>query len=227
MGVLYFNDPLDDCPGLGVINNRIQAMLMEKLSHLGIKSHLVRLLNMREQLVKVVEPLDFSIKMHSMLMGDLVDNLNLGESGTILTQPLREYWINGKDKTPHRVGLEHLQVLDMIDEEETALIATLCGRINDFLQGCFLALNMKLVHYNVRFAYAPSQDFWSSSLIDFCLIDLINFQKSTVIDITTGAVMNNISCFDYKKSSINGYEEMARRFGMIAPEAPQETRMIG
>src|SRR5215475_9615512 len=41
--------------GKGVINNRISEFLMTKLAEIGIPTHFVRRLNMREQLVREVE----------------------------------------------------------------------------------------------------------------------------------------------------------------------------
>src|SRR5713101_7690930 len=42
-------------PGKGVLNNRISEFLMLKLAEIGIPTHLVRRLNMREQLVREVD----------------------------------------------------------------------------------------------------------------------------------------------------------------------------
>ena len=41
--------------GKGVINNRISEHVFTRLSHIGIPTHFIRRLNMREQLVRQVE----------------------------------------------------------------------------------------------------------------------------------------------------------------------------
>ncbi|MBT6284280.1 MAG: phosphoribosylaminoimidazolesuccinocarboxamide synthase, partial [Rhodospirillaceae bacterium] len=41
--------------GKGVINNRISEFLMTRISEIGIPTHFIRRLNMREQLVREVE----------------------------------------------------------------------------------------------------------------------------------------------------------------------------
>jgi phosphoribosylaminoimidazole-succinocarboxamide synthase len=50
--------------GKGVLNNRISEYLMTRLGEVGIPTHFVRRLNMREQLIKEVEivPLDFKLE---------------------------------------------------------------------------------------------------------------------------------------------------------------------
>src|SRR6201995_5065569 len=41
--------------GKGVLNNRISEYLMLRLSEIGVPTHFIRTLNMREQLVRAVE----------------------------------------------------------------------------------------------------------------------------------------------------------------------------
>ena len=47
--------------GKGVLNNRISEHILSNLSQIGIKNHLVKRLNMREQVIKLVEiiPIEF------------------------------------------------------------------------------------------------------------------------------------------------------------------------
>ena len=49
--------------GKGILNNRISEHILTQLSNVGIKNHLVKRLNMREQLVKLVEiiPIEFIV----------------------------------------------------------------------------------------------------------------------------------------------------------------------
>src|SRR4026207_596041 len=53
--------------GKGVINNRISEYLMTRLNEIGVPTHFVRRLNMREQLVREVEivPIEVVIRNHA------------------------------------------------------------------------------------------------------------------------------------------------------------------
>ena len=42
--------------GRGVLNNRISDVLMTRLTEMGVANHLIRRLNMREQVVRATEP---------------------------------------------------------------------------------------------------------------------------------------------------------------------------
>ena len=51
----FNNQKKDVIEGKGILNNRISEHILTQLSNVGIKNHLVKRLNMREQLVKMVE----------------------------------------------------------------------------------------------------------------------------------------------------------------------------
>ena len=76
--------------GKGVLNNRISEHILSNLSQIGIKNHLVKRLNMREQIIKLVEiiPIEFIIR--NIATGSLTKRLGI-EDGTVLKEPLIEY----------------------------------------------------------------------------------------------------------------------------------------
>ena len=51
----FNNQKKSTIEGKGVLNNRISEHILSNLSQIGIKNHLVKRLNMREQLIKLVE----------------------------------------------------------------------------------------------------------------------------------------------------------------------------
>ena len=69
--------------GKGVLNNRISEHIYNILSQSGIKTHLEKRLNMREQLVKKVEILPIEFIIRNIATGSLTKRLNITE-GTVL-----------------------------------------------------------------------------------------------------------------------------------------------
>src|SRR5205085_2973426 len=65
--------------GKGVINNRISEFLMLKLAEIGIPTHLLRRLNMREQLVREVEIIPLEVVVCNVAAGDLSQRLGIPE----------------------------------------------------------------------------------------------------------------------------------------------------
>ena len=86
----FNNKKKDTIEGKGVLNNRISEHILTNLSQVGIKNHLVKRINMREQLIKFVEiiPLEFIVR--NIATGSLTKRLGI-EDGTVLDDPLIEY----------------------------------------------------------------------------------------------------------------------------------------
>ena len=63
--------------GKGVMNNRISEHLMTSLSEMGIPTHLVRRLNMREQLIREVEIIPLEVIVRNVVAGSLATRFGL------------------------------------------------------------------------------------------------------------------------------------------------------
>src|SRR5919198_5689751 len=77
--------------GKGVINNRISEYLMTKLNEIGVPTHFVRRLNMREQLVRHVEIIPVEVVIRNVAAGSLSKRLGIAE-GTALPRSVVEYY---------------------------------------------------------------------------------------------------------------------------------------
>ena len=73
--------------GKGILNNRISEYILSNLNEVGIKNHLVKRINMREQLVKSVEIIPIEFVVRNIATGSLTNRLGI-EEGTILDYPL-------------------------------------------------------------------------------------------------------------------------------------------
>ena len=74
--------------GKGVLNNRISEFLMAKLSEIGIPTHFVRRLNMREQLIKKVEIIPIEIVVRNVAAGSFSDRFGISEGSPLPVQLL-------------------------------------------------------------------------------------------------------------------------------------------
>ena len=65
--------------GKGVLNNRISEHILSNLSEVGIKNHLVKRINMREQLVKLVDIIPIEFIVRNIATGSLTKRLGIEE----------------------------------------------------------------------------------------------------------------------------------------------------
>ena len=93
--------------GKGVLNNRISEHILTNLSQIGIKNHLVKRINMREQLIKFVEIIPIEFIVRNIVTGSLTKRLGI-EDGTVLDEPLIEYCLKDDKLGDPLISKEHI-----------------------------------------------------------------------------------------------------------------------
>jgi phosphoribosylaminoimidazole-succinocarboxamide synthase len=223
--VLYFKDNCQRqdnvaVTGKGVINNRLSEMFMVRLSDIGVQTHLIRRLNMREQLVRATEALPFHSVIHNVASGNFAKRLNLDE-GMLLPEAIPEFHIKNKETTEPVISERHITALGWADEEELERINGINQRVNDFLCGQFLALGLRLIRYKLEFGRIYLSEYLGDTQI--VLIDEISVDTCCVLDIKTGQRWD-VHCLtpeelrDYDQRSI--YHKLADRFGLLTEGGP-------
>src|SRR5690348_2582354 len=102
--------------GKGVINNRISEFLMTKLAEIGIPTHFVRRLNMREQLVRQVEIIPIEVVVRNVVAGSLSKRLGIDE-GTQLPRTIIEYYYKDDALGDPLIADEHIACFGWASQE--------------------------------------------------------------------------------------------------------------
>jgi len=136
--------------GKGVLNNRISEHILTNLAQIGIKNHLVKRLNMREQIIKLVEiiPIEFIIR--NVATGSITKRLGI-EDGAVLKEPLLEYCLKDDKLGDPLIAEEHILAFDWATKEELKKIKKMILRINDFMIGMFRGVGIKLIDFKLEF----------------------------------------------------------------------------
>ena len=103
--------------GKGVLNNRISEYLLSSLAQCGIKTHFIKRLNMREQLIRRAEIIPIEFIVRNVASGSLTKRLCIPE-GTILEKPLLEYCLKNDELQDPIVSKEHIFTFDWASKEE-------------------------------------------------------------------------------------------------------------
>ena len=136
--------------GKGILNNRISEHILSSLNQVGIETHLIKRINMREQLVKLVEIIPIEFVVRNIATGSLTKRLGI-EDGTVLDKPLIEFCYKNDDLNDPLVAKEHITAFGWAEEIELNWIINQCLRINDFMQGMFKGVGIKLVDFKLEF----------------------------------------------------------------------------
>ena len=101
---------------------------------------------MREQLVQHVEIIPIEFIVRNIATGSLTKRLGI-EDGTVLDNPLIEYCLKDDDLGDPLVSTGHILAFKWMEKDELNLINKELNRINDFLQGMFRGVGIKLVDF--------------------------------------------------------------------------------
>jgi phosphoribosylaminoimidazole-succinocarboxamide synthase len=220
--VQYFKDDttaLDNAKkavieGKGVLNNRISEYLMTQLNLIGVPTHFVRRLNMREQLVKEVEIVPLEVKVRNVAAGSLSKRLGI-EEGTPLPRSIIEYYYKNDALHDPWVSEEHITAFGWASPQDLDDMVNLTIRINDFLSGLFLGAGIKLVDFKVEFGRL-----WENDYMRIVLADEISPDCCRLWDVTTGEKLDKDRFRRDLGGLMEAYSEVARRLGIL-PESGQ------
>ena len=199
--------------GKGILNNRISEHILYNLGQVGIKNHLVKRLNMREQLVKFVEivPIEFIVR--NIATGSLTKRLGI-EDGTVLESPLIEYCYKNDELGDPLVSKEHIYTFDWATKKEIEKVDRYLLRINDFMIGMFRGVGIKLVDFKVEFGR-----YKNNNKTEIILADEISPDTCRLWDIKSEKKMDKDRFRKNLGNVMQAYQDVARRLGILHEES--------
>ena len=136
--------------GKGVLNNRISAYLMTQLDEIGLPTHFIKAINMREQLIWDIQMLPFQIVVRNLASKEMEKRFGV-EEGAHLPRSIVEFQLKNEKLTFPTISDEHIITFGWADQEELEDIYHMALRVNDFLTGLFLGLGLKLADVTLEF----------------------------------------------------------------------------
>ena len=205
----FNNQKKDVIDGKGILNNRISEHILTNLNQVGIKNHLIKRLNMREQLVQHVEIIPIEFIVRNIATGSLTKRLGI-EDGTVLEYPLVEYCLKNDELGDPLISKEHILAFKWMDDFEIDFVNNELARINDFLQGMFRGVGIKLVDFKVEFGRLEN-----NGKKDIILADEISPDTCRLWDATTDKKLDKDRFRKDLGNLVEGYQEVARRLDIL------------
>jgi phosphoribosylaminoimidazole-succinocarboxamide synthase len=203
--------------GKGVLNNRISEYLLNSLAQCGVQTHLIKRLNMREQLVKQVQIIPIEFVVRNIATGSLTKRLGISE-GTVLEKPLLEYYLKNDELGDPLISKEHIYSFEWANEKEIGTIDKMSLRINDILQGLFRGVGIKLVDFKLEYGRSWNKD---KEVNEIILADEISPDTCRLWDVKTDKKLDKDRFRKDLGNLIEAYQDVARRLGIM----PEETNI--
>ena len=202
--------------GKGVLNNRISEFIMVRLAEIGIPTHFIRRLNMREQLIKEVEIVPLEVIVRNTAAGSICKRLGFTE-GQPLPRSIVEFCYKADELDDPVVSEEHITAFGWATPPELDEIAGLSLRINDYMQGLFRAINIRLIDFKLEFGRLYEND-----EMRIILADEISPDSCRLWDATTNAKLDKDRFRRDMGGVAEAYQEVARRLGIIPESGPRD-----
>jgi phosphoribosylaminoimidazole-succinocarboxamide synthase len=198
--------------GKGVLNNRISEHIFNLLNRIGIPTHFIRRLNMREQLIREVEIIPLEIVVRNVAAGSLSKRLGI-EEGTVLPRSIIEFYYKKDDLDDPMVSEEHITAFGWATPPEIDDMMALAIRVNDFLSGLFAGVGIQLVDFKIECGRL-----WEGEMMRIVVADEISPDSCRLWDAQTKDKLDKDRFRRDMGGLLEAYQEVARRLGILVEQ---------
>jgi phosphoribosylaminoimidazole-succinocarboxamide synthase len=199
----------DVIEGKGVLNNMLSEYFMVGLGSIGVPTHFIKRINMREQLVRTCEIVPLEIIVRNYAAGTMSQRLGI-EEGTQLPRPIIEYCLKDDKLGDPLVSEEHIAAFGWASQQDMEDILSLTLRVNDFLSGIMYGVGIKLIDFKIEIGRVYEGDY--QRLI---LADEISPDSCRLWDMETNQKLDKDVFRRDLGSLTDAYTEVARRLGVL------------
>jgi len=215
--VQYFKDDAtafnaekrDVIEGKGVLNNRLSEFFMTGLNNIGVPTHFLKRLNMREQLIRQVEIIPLEVIVRNFAAGSMAKRLGL-EEGMQLPRPIVEFSYKDDALGDPLVPEEYVIAFGWAAQQDLDDMVALALRVNDFLTGVLYGVGIRLVDFKIEVGRV-----WDNDYMRLIIADEISPDSCRLWDLESGQKLDKDVFRRDLGSLTDAYTEVARRLGVL------------
>lgn len=204
--------------GKGVLNNRLSEYFMSGLNLIGVPTHFIKRINMREQLIRSAEIIPLEVVVRNVAAGSLSKRLGIDE-GTALPRPIIEFHYKDDALGDPLVTEEHIVAFNWASQQDLDDMVALALRVNDFLTGVMLVIGIKLVDFKIEVGRI-----WDNDYQRLIVADEISPDSCRLWDAATGRKLDKDVFRRDLGDLADAYAEVARRLGVLPSNVTHATK---
>ncbi len=204
--------------GKGVLNNRLSEFFMRGLNQIGVPTHFIRRINMREQLIRSVEIVPLEVIVRNIAAGSLSKRLGI-EEGTPLPRPIVEFYYKDDALGDPLVTEEHILAFNWASQQDLDDIVALALRVNDFLSGTMMAVGITLVDFKIEVGRI-----WENDYPRLIVADEISPDSCRLWDAQSGKKLDKDVFRRDLGNLADAYTEVAKRLGVLPSNVTHATK---
>ncbi len=195
--------------GKGVLNNRLSEYFMRGLANIGVPTHFIKRLNMREQLIRQAEIIPLEVIVRNFAAGSMAKRLGM-EEGATLPRPIIEFSYKNDALGDPLVPEEYIMAFGWASQQDLDDIVAIAVRVNDFLAGVMHGVGIKLVDFKIEIGRV-----WEGDFMRLIVVDEISPDSCRLWDIATGRNLDKDVFRRDLGDLSDAYTEVARRLGVL------------
>ena len=137
-------------PGKGVVNNRMSAVLFERLAKARVPTHYLATLSEREMLCRRLDIIKIETIVRNVVAGSLAKRTGL-EEGTPIRQPLVELYYKSDPLGDPMLNDDHVRMLRLATPAELRWMRRTALRVNAVLRPHLARRRLLLVDFKLEF----------------------------------------------------------------------------
>ena len=204
--------------GKGVLNNRLSEFFMQGLNAIGVPTHFIKRINMREQLVRQVEIIPIEVVVRNFAAGSISKRLGIPE-GTPLPRPIIEFYYKDDALGDPMVSEEHIIAFGWASQQDLDDMVALALRVNDFLSGVMMGVGIRLVDFKIEIGRI-----WENDFQRLVVADEISPDSCRLWDMKTGEKLDKDVFRRDLGNLADAYTEVARRLGVLPSNVTHATK---
>ena len=195
--------------GKGVLNNRLSEFFMNGLSSIGIPTHFIKRLNMREQLIRQVEIIPLEVIVRNQAAGSMAKRLGM-EEGAALPRPIVEFSYKDDALGDPLVPEEYIVAFGWASQQDLDDMVSIALRVNDFLSGVMYGVGIKLIDFKIEIGRV-----WDNDFMRLIVADEISPDSCRLWDIESGRKLDKDVFRQDLGDLADAYTEVAKRLGVL------------
>ena len=134
----------------GILNNSISALIFKYLNENRIKTHFIKKISEREQIIKKVKIIPLEVVVRNYSAGSISDKFKI-KQGKKFKEPIIEFFLKSDELNDPFMNSAHIKLLNIATAKEIKYLRKLALKINVLLIKLFSKVGIILVDFKLEF----------------------------------------------------------------------------
>ena len=140
----------------GILNNSISALIFKYLNENRIKTHFIKKISEREQIIKKVKIIPLEVVVRNYSAGSISDKFKI-KQGKKFKEPIIEFFLKSDELNDPFMNSAHIKLLSIATAKEIRYLRKLALKINILLIKLFSKIGIILADFKLEFGKSNNE----------------------------------------------------------------------